>query len=301
MPENEQIQAILSKHTFNYFICKQIIEILKETEKHSKNLFGYYSSQRMKDWQDIVQMYEKNGIHLAELASNLIRNVTYEVPNLKKTINRMQQLHDEYSRKQDDYLKQSASLRKEYNQLAESHGLKGENIIEDLELLLNEIPSMLKNLKKETDNIKPIRELYLRFIERVNELNINDYLPLLNYLLVKGNTTYFEYVNGVEPVEVEQFKLNIKSKQDDQIVDEDKIDFGDDANEIDFGDQIDFGDDTKNKENVDEANNVAKGKDALTILENFKTRDLILNELYEVKLKDNFLFMLYLSGFIFKF
>lgn len=44
---------LLNKDTLdiNYFHCKEIVEILKETEKDSKNIFGYYSSQRMKDWQ----------------------------------------------------------------------------------------------------------------------------------------------------------------------------------------------------------------------------------------------------------
>ena len=35
----------------NYFHCREIVEILRETEKDTKNLFGHYSSQRMKDWQ----------------------------------------------------------------------------------------------------------------------------------------------------------------------------------------------------------------------------------------------------------
>lgn len=293
MPEHEQIQQILSKHTFNYLICKQIIEILKETEKHSKNLFGYYSSQRMKDWQDIVLMYGKDGIYLAELASILIRNVTYEVPNLKKTISRMQQLHDEYNRKQDEYLKQSAALKKEYNQMAESHGLKGTNIEEDLELLFEEMPVVLRNLEKETAKIAVIRELYLRFIEKVNQQDANNYLPLLSYLLSKDNTTYFEYVNGFKPTEIKEEKIDLKSKirqQSNQDDEEAKIDFGDDQidfgddNQIDFGDnQIDFGDDKENTSTIDGDKNVASGKDALTILEHSKTRNLILNELYEVR------------------
>ena len=38
----------------NYYHCLKIIDILKETEKDSKNLFGFYGSQRMKDWQEVV-------------------------------------------------------------------------------------------------------------------------------------------------------------------------------------------------------------------------------------------------------
>lgn len=38
--------------------------MLRQTEADSKNIFGYYSSQRMKDWQEIVRMYEKDGVYL---------------------------------------------------------------------------------------------------------------------------------------------------------------------------------------------------------------------------------------------
>ncbi len=75
----------------HYFNCLKIIEILKETEKKSKNIFGMYSSQRMKDWNNIVGLFQKNNIYLAEVASILQRNVAYEIPALKKQINKCQQ------------------------------------------------------------------------------------------------------------------------------------------------------------------------------------------------------------------
>lgn len=70
----------------NYFHCLQIVEILKETEADTKNVFGRYGSQRMKDWQEVVWLYEKDNLYLAEAAHLLISNVKYEVPNLKKHI-----------------------------------------------------------------------------------------------------------------------------------------------------------------------------------------------------------------------
>ena len=48
----------------NYFHCLHIVEILKETEAASKNIFGRYSSQRMKDWQEIVKLYQQDGVFL---------------------------------------------------------------------------------------------------------------------------------------------------------------------------------------------------------------------------------------------
>ena len=76
----------------NYFHCLKIIEILKETEANTKNIFGSYRSQRMKDWQEIVNLYEKDNVYLAEAAQMLIRNVNYEVPSLKKQIAKCEQI-----------------------------------------------------------------------------------------------------------------------------------------------------------------------------------------------------------------
>lgn len=84
MPEHEEIGRVLSKSrkcqisltfhlliaTFyselNYFTCLKLVEILKVTEADTKNLFGSYSSQRMKDWQEIIKLYETNSVYLGE-------------------------------------------------------------------------------------------------------------------------------------------------------------------------------------------------------------------------------------------
>lgn len=46
----------------------------------------------MKDWQEIVRLYERDSVYLAEAAQMLIRNVNYEVPSLKKEIAKYEQL-----------------------------------------------------------------------------------------------------------------------------------------------------------------------------------------------------------------
>lgn len=75
----------------NYFYCVKIVEILKETEADTKNLFGRYGSQRMKDWQEILRLYERDNVYLAEAAQMLMRNVNYEVPSIKKQIQKLEQ------------------------------------------------------------------------------------------------------------------------------------------------------------------------------------------------------------------
>jgi len=74
----------------NYFYCKRIIEILKETEADTKNLFGSYGSQRMKDWLEIEKLYLKNNLYLAEACDLLVQNIKYHIPAVKKQIAKAQ-------------------------------------------------------------------------------------------------------------------------------------------------------------------------------------------------------------------
>lgn len=309
MPQNEEILQILANQNITYYTCKKIVEILKETEKDTKNIFGYYSSERMKEWQEILNMYETNGIYLVESAQNLVRNVTYEVPSLKKNINRLQQLHDEYTKKHHEYIKQSKHFKKEYFADSQRLGLKGEDIVQEINAILVEFPIFLSTrITNRLEQLKTCRDRYvtfLRFINNSDSTNDSLVLPLLVYLLNKGNTTYYEYETGEVPQVIQlNFELNnqigtSKSNEEDQIDFGDEIDFGDQidfCDKVDFGDQIDFGDnqaaDCANFENSNETKltdssgkneeKKATGLYALTLLEHPITRTNFINELSEV-------------------
>lgn len=68
------------------------MEILKETEADTRSLFGRYGSQRMKDWQEVIRLYEKDNVYLAEASQILMRNVAYEIPGIKKSIAKCEQV-----------------------------------------------------------------------------------------------------------------------------------------------------------------------------------------------------------------
>ena len=53
MPGTEEMKKLLEGSCFHYFKCLKIVEVLKDTEKDSKNIFGMYSSKRMKVCFDI--------------------------------------------------------------------------------------------------------------------------------------------------------------------------------------------------------------------------------------------------------
>jgi hypothetical protein len=63
-----------------YFDCPKIFELLKQAnESDAKNIFGQYTSKRMKDWSDIMKQYEKDNIFLAEAVTLLSSYVNYDL------------------------------------------------------------------------------------------------------------------------------------------------------------------------------------------------------------------------------
>ncbi|KAI4471454.1 cdk5 regulatory subunit-associated protein 3 [Holotrichia oblita] len=301
MPVHEGIIKLLSGQHINYFHCLKIVDILKETEADTKNLFGRYGSQRMKDWQDILQSYQKENLYLAESAQILMRNVSYEVPSLKKQVAKLEQ------------------TQSEFNSSCKQLGIEGKKIKKELVNMLDELPEIYKKAAETIAMVKPALELYSAFINFHSDQRKDEVLPLLKYLIKNGNTTTYEYTYGEKPVSIDEPLLKIEIDDSDEDKNSEEIDFGDD---IDFGDvntesnidfaitpmsegDIDWGtlntieDDFEIVDHVDLDINleesgivveksgldggIAKGNDAYSLLDNPSTQNLILNDLMELK------------------
>ena len=147
MPEHEGIKQLLTGSNINYFHCLKIVDILKDTEKDSKNFFGSYGSQRMKDWQQIVKMYESDNIYLAEAASVISQNVSYEGPGIKKAIAKCETSEQECDKKEDSIKRRVTELEAEFSKECRELGISGEGSIR------KEIIGLAKNLPETYDSI----------------------------------------------------------------------------------------------------------------------------------------------------
>ncbi|XP_047531996.1 CDK5 regulatory subunit-associated protein 3 [Vanessa atalanta] len=316
MPAHEDIAALLSGSYINYFHCLKIIEILKETEADTKNLFGRYGSQRMKDWQDIIKSYEKDNLYLAEAAQMLVRNINYEIPGFKKQIAKEEQMQAECDKKHADYLKNEASSKNEFLMLCKQLGIKGDKIKRELVDRLQELPVIYDKIGKSLKPLQPAIELYSAFTKYILGEQASEVLPLLKYVVEHGNTTVYEWSYGEPPLSVEPDPVHIELEKDDAAGDqidfgESTIDFGaeDTSADIDFGDgdaggEIDWGNiDVAPAEvdvsadvaaiSLDESGivveeqgvggGVARGRDALTLLDNTPTRNQFIDQLVELE------------------
>ncbi|XP_054851483.1 CDK5 regulatory subunit-associated protein 3 isoform X2 [Eublepharis macularius] len=319
MPENEEIRRLLAGSYIHYFHCLRIVEILKGTEASTKNIFGRYSSQRMKDWQEVVFLYEKDNTYLVELASLLVRNVNYEIPSLKKQISKCQQLQQEYSRKEEECQLAATEMRERFYSSCKQYGITGDDVRLELLALVKDLPSQLDEIGAGAQGLSEAIDLYQACVQFVCESSTEQVVPLLRHVQARGNTTIYEWRRGVKPASVERpMGEEVKEPADQE------IDWGDFAVEtasapevVDYGisveeasEEIDWGislesdaqesgatsidgrdrnaADTVKIEVLDTGSDVqegtAQGPDALSLLETPETRNQFIDELMELEI-----------------
>uniref|UniRef100_A0A3P9MQ91 CDK5 regulatory subunit associated protein 3 n=1 Tax=Oryzias latipes TaxID=8090 RepID=A0A3P9MQ91_ORYLA len=308
MPENEEIKQLLSGSYIHYFHCLRIVEILKGTEASSKNIFGRYSSQRMKDWQEIVSLYEADNVYLAEVASLLICNVSYEGPALKKQLAKAQQLQQELSRREVECQSSAAELRERYYAACRQYGISGDSVARELQALVKDLPAVLEEVGRDAAKLEETIKLYTAFTHFLCDWS-EPVLPLLTFVQKRGHATFYEWRTGTAPSSVERPSMGETSPE---TLSEDAIDWGNfgkaegnagvDAGITDWGislepttedaaaGAIDWGDTEGAPIEIeivdigtDCPEGVARGEDALGVLENSQSRSQFIDELMELE------------------
>ncbi|XP_073811457.1 CDK5RAP3 protein homolog isoform X2 [Musca autumnalis] len=242
MPSHEKLIELLKGTNINYFHCKEIIEILKQTEKDTKGLFGSYGSQRMKDWQEIVRLYEKDSVYLAETAQLYVRNINYEIPNVRKQMTKLEQQSDECLKRSNDLSKPEAQLLAEHAALLQQIGVKGENLREEFTQVLSGLSEIYDKSIKKIGTLEEALNLYATTTGQTKQ----QCLPITRHLIDFGNTTVYQYIHKEAPLSVEEppIKLNL-SEENEMKNNDNEIDFGGDdnggASSTISGEMIDFG------------------------------------------------------------
>ena len=173
---------------FDYYVCQRIIEILKNTDKSSKNIFGQYTSKRFQDWQEICKIYEKDNVYLAEDAQTLIRNVNYEVPSLKKCQSKYEQQISDIERSIETSQKQSKNFLNEYNANCKKLAINGDNIRDELYSQLEILPEKMSILAEKIPSLISVCNYYKAFVHFVSQQRYDDRKVMLSTI---NNRLYY--------------------------------------------------------------------------------------------------------------
>nr|XP_008539657.1 PREDICTED: CDK5 regulatory subunit-associated protein 3 [Equus przewalskii] len=148
-----------------------------------------------------------------ELSSLLVRNVNYEIPSLKKQIAKCQQQQQEYSRKEEEGQAGAAEMREQFYHSCKQYGITGDNVRRELLALVKDLPSQLAEIGAGAQSLGEAIDLYQACVGFVCESPTEQVLPMLRYVQKRGNCTVYEWRTGTEPSVVERPHLEEPPEQ----------------------------------------------------------------------------------------
>ncbi|CAK9295039.1 unnamed protein product [Gordionus sp. m RMFG-2023] len=159
--------------------------------KETKNMFGKFNSDYMNEIKSLLDSYEKDNLYIYEIARIIAQNCIYEIPYLKKEINKAQELKQQYLNKEIEYGSKVTSYQTEFKEKCKDINIKGENINLELNQCLDKIPSTLNELYTKVLDIKNANNYYKEFSAALDSFStidkdssiIKERLPIINSII----------------------------------------------------------------------------------------------------------------------
>jgi hypothetical protein len=199
-PEFKKIQETFKnvKPDMGYNEFQRMYQILLKTEEaKQKSLFGSYTNPVIKNADLLVNLYNKNNMHLCESSKMIIQNIGYEIPNCEKGIQYNERTINDYNNKVSEKTGIIEKNNEKLKNLFKTYSIKEsedeKQIAAKLVEKLKDLPKYLKEIEDliRNDKVKNIISGYHNFAKKLynNDLEQIDkeFLLTLKEINQKGD------------------------------------------------------------------------------------------------------------------
>ncbi|GAM20984.1 hypothetical protein SAMD00019534_041590 [Acytostelium subglobosum LB1] len=201
-PPIKQQHQSLTADDLNYLICQDILQdYLSAPNGSSKTLFGSYSNPATQKWSDIIKAYQKDSLHIGDLCQQFTQAINYDVPNLKKTIEKSLKSLDDYNKREQELNKSKTASQNMLKKACQDLGIQGDSIRDEIIVLPKSLETMFGEVIKQLNNGDMIKiiSFYQEVIKATSVELKDEILPLTNMLVKNGNITLAEREAILDP------------------------------------------------------------------------------------------------------
>jgi len=205
--------------------------LLKTEEAKNKSFFGNYNSNLIKNSVLLVNLYEKNMMHLCESSKIILQNIGYDIPNNEKTIQGNEKYINEISSK---IMEKNSAITKndeKIKNLFKLYSIKQTENINEIALnIIERLAQLPKHLEKlgsllKSDKISKLINAYKNFYKKLNGKDIEeiskennnkvkfDFLTTLQKINKEGDFMISQNISNFDKDKNEKTKYSIINRK----------------------------------------------------------------------------------------
>jgi hypothetical protein len=140
MPERKGEPEFFEGYTTVLHVVR---ELLSDNELAKKTLFGNYVSPLTASWDQLRRSYEKDRVYAAEVASQMLHLVNFDIPHLRRTIAKREQQIAEVEKGIVDCVRKENDARNEYARACRLLGITGTDPKREIRQSADELPLLV--------------------------------------------------------------------------------------------------------------------------------------------------------------
>lgn len=192
LEENKEFDGLIDNSKTGYLQAQEIFsKLLKSNEaEKGKTLLGNYSSQLLYEWDRLINLYERQNLHIADCAKNLVQIGSYESPALKAQLHTFEKQAQDYRYKEISIKEHIDKNQKLFQELCKKMGITGKRIREELKALTRNLPDLYLSIINQLKG-----PLFCSLLESYREISMRNHNSEINLPIIDMLRCYEPDVN----------------------------------------------------------------------------------------------------------